>query len=110
MYKSTKYRDINNLIDSEKDRKAIVCGLGPSLGRYLYRIENDNEHEIISCNDVDIMTKIKPDYWVFANSAESNINYMHSRINSMRDSKIVYADSVDPLDRKNPTPSCEVGN
>jgi len=100
MYKSSKYRDINNLIDSEKDRKAIVCGLGTSLGRYLNRIENDEEHVIISCNDVDIMTNIKPDYWVFANSAESNINYMHSRINSMKDSKIVYADSVDPLDRK----------
>jgi hypothetical protein len=101
MYNSTKYNDISDLIDKEKGKTAIVCGLGPSLKKYLKLVENNElGHQIISCNDVDVMTNIKPNYWVFANSAESSINYMHDRINSLGECNIVYADSVDPLDRK----------
>lgn len=88
-----------DLIDTQKDKTAFVCGTGPSLKQYLNRIKNKSESEIlISCNDIDIMTDLVPDYWVFANSIQT-IRSMKSRLHKYPTSYVVHADSVDTTPR-----------
>lgn len=88
-----------DLIDSEKDKTAFVCGTGPSLKQHLNRLMDKSESEIlISCNDIDIMTDLVPDYWVFANSIQT-IQSMKSRLHKYPNSYVVHADSVDTTPR-----------
>jgi hypothetical protein len=58
---------------------AFVCGLGISLSDTIDYIKKNREDIIlISCNDIDILTDLQPDYWVFANSCQT-AHFMHNR-------------------------------
>ena len=82
------------------DKPAFVCGLGPSLSQSLeYIKKNRNKIVLISCNDIDIVTNLSPDYWVFANSLQT-VKYMNSRFKKNPNSTIVHSDSVDITPRK----------
>jgi hypothetical protein len=86
---------IKKIINIEANKTAFVCGLGPSLGDSIKFInENRTNIVFISCNDIDLVCDIIPDYWVFANSI-STIVSMYERIIKYKDSVIVHSDSVD---------------
>ena len=88
-----------DLVDTQKGKTAFVCGTGPSLKNYIDRLKNRNENEIIiSCNDIDIMTDLVPDYWVFANSVQT-IQSMKPRLDKFPRSYVIHADSVDTTPR-----------
>lgn len=89
--------ELTDIINKEKGKKGIVLGLGPSAKKYLKQIrhlENNDEYIIISCNTIDEMSDIIPDYWVLASSVDT-IQSMHQRINKCPKTTVVYADSVD---------------
>ncbi len=83
--------NIPSIINIHQGKTAIVVGLGPSAKADIPKITN--EHIVISCNDFDLMTDIKPHYWVHANSVDT-IQKNYRRYNS-KGATIVYADSVD---------------
>jgi hypothetical protein len=89
---------LDDFIDKEKDKTAFVCGMGPSLSDYIDRI-NKEDCVKVACSDVDLMTNIIPDYWVFANSMNSAVA-MNERWKKMETSIIVHADSVDVTSNK----------
>ncbi len=94
-----QYKDIINLIDSVNNKTAFVAALGPSLRPYIEWINNNRNYlTLISCNDVDLMTPLSPDYWGFANSIQT-MPFMAERFKSYPNSTIVYADSVDQTPR-----------
>ena len=86
--------DLIDFIDKEKNKIAYVCRMGPSLKDYLPIIENTN-NVVISCSDVDTMTNIIPNYWVFANSVEGSAIRMNHRWKNFNNTVIVHSDSVD---------------
>jgi hypothetical protein len=86
--------DLIDFIDKEKNKISYVCGMGPSLKEYLPLIEN-TKNIIVTCSDVDTMTNIIPNYWVFANSADGSAIRMNDRWKKLNDTIIVHADSVD---------------
>jgi hypothetical protein len=81
-------------VGAEKNKKAFVCGMGPSLKKYLDDVTNSDNVKI-ACSDVDLMTNIIPDYWVFANSIDGAATKMNERWKKMKDTVIVHAHSVD---------------
>tara|TARA_R110000803_G_scaffold209367_1_gene278882 strand:- start:4667 stop:5407 length:741 start_codon:yes stop_codon:yes gene_type:complete len=89
----------NDIINKEKGKIAIVIGLGPSLNLDIEVIKslNRDKYVLICCNDYDLMTELVGDYWVHANSLDT-IGKNYLRYN-LRDSTIVFADSVDPTPR-----------
>jgi hypothetical protein len=89
----SEYVDITNLIDVHIGKTAYACAMGPSFKKYLNTVEeNKNNNVVVTCSDFHTMTNLKPNYWVFANS-------MKDIINSLPDTTLVYADSVDPTHR-----------
>jgi hypothetical protein len=87
--------DLTDFLGKEKGKKAFVCGMGPSLKKYLDQIKNSNNVKI-ACSDVDLMTDIIPDYWVFANSIDGAATRMNERWKKVKNTVIVHAYSVDP--------------
>lgn len=89
-----------DIIGKESNKNAIVLGLGPSLNKHLdaiKKLKQDRANNvIISCNKVDKLAKLVPDYWVLANS-EFTIKNSHARLNKA--GVVVYADSVDLTSR-----------
>ena len=86
---------LKEIIDTEKNKTAFVCGLGPSLSESIeYIRKNRNEIVLICCNDVDLNTDLVPDYWVFANSIQT-FPSMINRFEKYKDVTIVHSDSVD---------------
>ena len=100
---------IKHIIDSHKDKTAIVLANGPSTKFYLEFIKkcslNKDKYVIFVCNEVDKMLEninmdlindINPDFWVVANSVQTVKNY-YDRFNKLSKNKgtLVYADSVD---------------
>ena len=68
-------KDLTDLINLEENKTAIVCGLGPSLSESIeYITKNREDIVLISCNDIDLVTSLSPDYWVFANSVQTVTN------------------------------------
>lgn len=95
--------DLTQVINLEKNKIGCVCGLGPSLKKYLEQFEylskHSNHHIFLSCNEVDEMTKIQVDYWIIANSINT-IDKWHTKFNNHPNTTLAYADSVD-LTNKN---------
>lgn len=90
-----KYKDLTNLINTSINEIAFVAALGPSLKSYIdWIVANRKSLTLISCNDVDLMTPLSPDYWGFANSVQT-MPFMAERFKAHPNSTIVYADSVD---------------
>ena len=87
--------DLLDFLDKEKNKTAYVCGMGPSLKKYLEKVESTN-NVVIACSDVDYMTGIIPNYWVFANSLSGSAPNMNDRWKNFKDTVIVHAYSVDP--------------
>jgi hypothetical protein len=87
-------QDISKLINKEVGKTAIICGTGPSLGNYLNILESNNDYIKICCNEINIMTKIVPNYWVFANSHQT-IHSMVETFKKFPNTTVVHADSVD---------------
>lgn len=85
--------DLRDYLNKEENKIAYVCAMGPSLKKYLDVIDNQNAI-IISCSDVDTMTNIIPNYWVFANSIYT-AQVMNDRWKKFPNTTIVHADSVD---------------
>ena len=86
---------LDDFIGKEKNKIAYVCGMGPSLKKYLSQVES-SENVVIACSDVDLMTNIIPNYWVFANSIDVAATRMNDRWKKFKDTVIVHAYSVDP--------------
>jgi hypothetical protein len=86
---------LNDIINNEHGKTAFVCGLGPSLSDTIDHIKKNRENIIlISCNDIDIITDLQPDYWVWSNTQP--VNTLYERLKKLSNTKIVHADSVDP--------------
>jgi len=91
---------LNDIINNEYGKTAFICGLGPSLSDTITHItKNRNEIVLISCNDIDLNTNLKPDYWVFANSSQTFLS-MLDRFKKYKDTTIVHSDSVDTTPRE----------
>jgi len=90
--------DFDDIVNSQTGKIGFVLGTGPSLKKYLKQFEelsnNKEKYCFVSCNDWDIMTKIKVDYWVVANSVFT-VKSRHQRFNAKPNTILVYADSVD---------------
>lgn len=77
------------------EQEAFVCGLGPSLSESMdYIIKNRSDIVLVSCNDIDVVSNLVPNYWVFANSHQT-ANFMYDRFKKLPDVTIVHSDSVD---------------
>lgn len=97
----SEYKSLESIIDTKKGLTAYACAMGPSLKQYIQVVEaNINNNVIVTCSDFHTMTKIKSDYWVFANSMNT-VPRMKDVINQLPETKLVYADSVDPTPREN---------
>lgn len=93
-------KNLTDLINSEESKIAVVCGLGPSLSESIeYIIKNRKDIVLISCNDIDLVTNLSPDYWVFANSVQT-VSFMNERFRNHPKSIIVHSDSVDTTPKK----------
>lgn len=91
---------LKEIINTEKNKTAFVCGLGPSLSETIDSIKKKRKNIVlISCNDIDLVTGLSPDYWVFANSLQT-VKYMFDRFQKNLKSTIVHSDSVDVTPRK----------
>lgn len=85
------------LINRCQGKRCIVAALGPSLRSQLDFIREIHvpSFTLISCNEMDTMANLVPDYWVHANS-EDTIRALFPRMNALKETHVVYADSVDP--------------
>lgn len=84
-----------DIINRESGKNAVVIAHGPSLGPHIDKIKSLSRQDftLISCNDIDTLTTINVDYWVWANS-EATIAKMAGRLNR-RKSVVAYAETVD---------------
>lgn len=89
-----KFFNLTEYIGKEKNKIAYVCAMGPSLKKFLDTIKESN-NILISCSDVDTMTNLTPDYWVFANSMDGSATKMNERWKKLNETVIVHAYSVD---------------
>jgi hypothetical protein len=88
-------RDISKIINSKIGKISHVVGHGPSLDKYLSRLSELKENEILlSVNDVDRFTELKPDFWLTSNP-DYTIPLMCDRINRMNNTTFIYSDVVD---------------
>lgn len=91
--------EIDKLIGIHEGKIGHVIGMGPSLSPYLEMLQgiDKEEEKIISVNDIDIVTDLSPDYWLFVNPGYS-MKDMHSRINKFPDVTALFSDSFDLTD------------
>ena len=90
------FEEIKN---KHSDKTAFVCGLGPSFSENIDYIKTKRDDIIlVSCNDIDLLTDLQPDYWVFANSHQS-AHFMRNRFKKFPNTTIVHSDSVDSTPR-----------
>lgn len=95
--------DFDDILEKEKGKIGIVCGLGGSLKDYADEFENlsktqKDKYCFISCNRWFSKTKIDADYWVMANNTftvEKNYNAFNNK-----NKILIYADSVDLTDKE----------
>ena len=85
--------------NKHNDKVAFVCGLGPSFSENIDYVKTKrNEIILVSCNDIDLLTDLQPDYWVWANS-HSPAHMIYDRFKKLPESIIVHSDSVDVTPR-----------
>jgi len=73
---------------------AFVCGIGPSLSDTINHIIKERENIIlVSCSDIDLISNLHPDYWVWANTKQ--VGGLIDRLKGMPNASLVHADSVD---------------
>ena len=78
---------------------AFVCGLGPSFSENIDYVKTKRDDIVlVSCNDIDLLTDLHPDYWVFANSHQTAY-FMYNRFKKFTNTTIVHSDSVDVTPR-----------
>jgi len=93
-------RDFDDIKDRDLGKKAIVCGLGPSLSTSLSDllwINRNARHKasFYSCNLFDLMTDLTTDYWVVANSQDlMKIKNAHHRYNKQKGSTLIFASRI----------------
>lgn len=96
-----EFRDI---IDTERSKKAIVLGLGPSVNRHeeflRHCIKYRNDYCIISCNNIDRqIPSLKIDHWILAQPADHGsdfyIPHAHQRYTRDKDTVFYYTDCLD---------------
>lgn len=93
-------RDFDDIKDRDLGKKAIVCGLGPSLSTSLSDllwINQNARHKasFYSCNLFDLMTDLTTDYWVVANSQDlMKIKNAHHRYNKQKGSTLIFASRI----------------
>ena len=65
--------------NKHKGKISFVCGLGPSFSENIDYVKTKrNDIILVSCNDIDLLTDLQPDYWVFANSHQTAY-FMYNR-------------------------------
>jgi hypothetical protein len=85
--------------NKHKGKISFVCGLGPSFSENIDYVKTKRDDIVlVSCNDIDLLTDLHPDYWVFANSHQS-AHFMHKRFKNLPNTTIVHSDSVDVTPR-----------
>lgn len=92
---------IDNIIDKHKDCSAIVLCHGPSLNSITNNLEyfKNSGSILIGCNEWFCFYKTVPNYWVVA-SSEFTIERHFRTINKYSESTLVYADSVDTINKE----------
>ena len=67
-------KQFSDIIDKEKGKIGIVMGLGPSLVQsspFIKEKEKDRDNfSMVSCNNIDVMSDFKIDYWILAQPAD----------------------------------------
>ena len=88
---------IEELINIHKGKICHLFGHGQSLNNYIDNIKTvDRNNDIIfSVNDVDIITGINPDYWLFSNPGYK-VEDMKNRFGD--NTTVIFSDSYDPSD------------
>jgi hypothetical protein len=93
-------KDISEIANSKFGLKSHVVGHGPSLNQHLENLCTLPENEILlSVNDVDRFTGLRPDYWITSNP-EYTIPTMYERINKIKNTTFIYSDVVDTTDKQ----------
>jgi hypothetical protein len=91
-------KNLKDIINVEKNKIAFVCGLGPSLSDTINHIIKERENIIlVSCNDIDLISNLHPNYWVWANTQQ--VGSLIDRLKRMPNTSLVHADSVDSTPR-----------
>lgn len=88
--------NIEELLNSQSDKTCHVVGHGPSLSDHLEYLENlDKEKNIIfSVNDIDIFTKLVPDFWLTTNP-DYTVEKIYNRINKFENTTYIFSDCYD---------------
>ena len=92
---------LNDLLNKEKNKTALICGLGSSLNQYKPILsENADKTRIcISCNEWDIKAPyLRVNYWVLS-STVNTIDQRHERFNNSG-ATIVYEEGLDYTPRE----------
>ena len=88
-------RDISQLKNREREKICHVIGHGPSLSNHLEYLSNlDQNNIIVSINEVDAFTNLKPDYWLTSNPMYT-VDKIYDRINKFPETKFIYSDVTD---------------
>jgi len=100
-------RSFSYIIGKEKGKTGIIMGLGPSLNDsipYIKEFEKDQDNfSIISCNNIDVMSDVKVNYWILAQPADYQ-NPLHIPLAKHRYNKMgatfLYTDCLDLTPRE----------
>jgi hypothetical protein len=98
-------KEFCDIIDRERGKVGFVLGLGPSLKKHLPYLKkmSGKKHPIISCNNIDVMTDIKIDYWMLAQPTDFqnplHIPLAYERYNRMG-AFFLYTDCLDLTKRE----------
>jgi hypothetical protein len=92
-------KNLKDIIGTENDKTSFVCGLGPSLSDNISHITKERENIIlVSCNDIDLVSNLQPNYWVWANTQP--VGSLIDRLKKLPNTILVHADSVDSTSRQ----------
>ena len=100
-------KQFSDIIDKEKGTIGIVMGLGPSLVQsspFIKEKEKDRDNfSMVSCNNIDVMSDFKIDYWILAQPADYcnplHIPLAKDRYNKMS-ATFLYTDCLDLTPRE----------
>ena len=95
-------KQFSDILGKEKGKIGIIMGLGPSLKESIPLIKDfeksKDKFALISCNNMDVMSDLKIDYWILAQPADYqnplHIPLAYNRYNKMG-ATFLYTDCLD---------------
>lgn len=95
--------DFPHIINTQQGKTGFVLGLGPSLARHLPLLQtlhnNKAQYQLVSCNNIDVMTELNFDYWLLAQPADKEnpfcISNAYERYNARKNTTFIYTDCLD---------------